>query len=125
VWKFYAPRATIEKHIRELLYDLPLGKIPSGDWVANVAFFQRVLLAYDLVHWFARLCLPPEYAHATVETVRTDFLMLPARLVSVGGRNVLQLPKGYPQRAAFEAAFQKASRLRLPRERRICKRTHG
>lgn len=116
VWKFYAPRATIEKNIRELLYDLPLGKIPSGDWVANVAFFQMVLLAYDLVHWFTRLCLPAEYAHATVETVRTDFLMLPARLVSVAGRNVLQLPKGYPQREAFVSAFQKASRLRLPKK---------
>src|SRR6266852_4061024 len=39
IWKFYQPRAIIEKNIRELLYDLPLGKIPSGDWVANVAFF--------------------------------------------------------------------------------------
>jgi hypothetical protein len=79
VWRFYCPRATIEKNIRELLYDLPLGKIPSGDWVANVAFFQLVLLAYDLAHWFKRLCLPPRYLHATLETLRTDLFVLPAR----------------------------------------------
>jgi len=116
VWKFYSPRATIEKNIRELLYDLPLGKIPSGDWLANVAFFQIVLLAYDLVHWFKRLCLPPRYAAATVETVRTDFLVLPARLVNCAGRNVLQLPRDYLHREAFVAAFQRASKLRLPRK---------
>jgi len=117
IWKFYSLRATIEKHIRELLYDLPLGKIPSGDWVANVAFFQIVLLAYDLVHWFKRLCLPPEYAAATVETVRTDFLVLPARLVSRAGHNVLQLPRDYHHRKEFVAAFEKIGKLRLPENR--------
>jgi len=114
IWKFYQPRATIEKNIRELLYDMPLGKIPSGNWLANVAFFHIVLLAYDLVHWFRRLCLPPHYRAATVETVRSDFLTLPARLVSRAGHNVLQLPKDYFHRAVFESAFRKASSVRLP-----------
>ena len=113
IWKFYQPRATTEKNIRELLYDLPLGKIPSGDWLANVAFFHIVLFAYDLVHWFRRLCLPPQYRAATVETVRNDFLVLPARLVSRAGHNVLQLPKDYFHRQAFVSAFRKASTVRL------------
>ena len=117
IWKFYQPRAIIEKNIRELLYDLPLGKIPSGDWVANVAFFQLVLFACNLVHWFRRLCLPAPYRTATVETVRTDFLVLPARLVSRAGRNVLQLPRDYFHRGAFVAAFEKAAKLRLPKKR--------
>jgi hypothetical protein len=120
LWKFYQPRARIEKNIRELLYDLPLGKIPSGDWVANVAFFQLVLFAYDLVHWFRRLCLPAPYQKATVETVRSDFLVLPARLVRRAGRNVLQLPRDYFHREAFVAAFQKAAKLRLPEKICIC-----
>jgi len=113
VWRFYCPRATIEKNIRELLYDLPLGKIPTDDWTANVAFFHIVLFAFNLVHWFKRLCLPPEYLRSTVETVRTDFLMLPARLTCASHRNVLQLPRDYHYRDAFVAAFKKASRLRL------------
>jgi hypothetical protein len=113
VWRFYCPRATIEKDIRELLYDLPLGKIPTDDWLANVAFFQLVLFAYDLAHWFKRLCLPPAYLHATLETLRTDLLVVPARLVRRGGRNVLHLPRDYHHRALFEAAFRKVSKLRL------------
>jgi hypothetical protein len=114
VWRFYAPHATIEKDVRELLYDYPLGKIPTNDWVANVAFFQILLFAYNLVHWFKRLCLPKEYLYATLDTIRTDFLVLPAKLTRRGNRNILILPHDYHYRAPFEAAFKKTDRLRLP-----------
>jgi hypothetical protein len=113
VWRFYCPRATIEKNIRELLYDLPLGKIPTEEWLANVAFFQLVLFAYDLAHWFQRLCLPPAYLHTTLETLRTELLMVPARLVRRAGRNVLHLPREYHHRELFELAFRKAGKVRL------------
>jgi hypothetical protein len=95
VWGFYAPRAMIEKNVRELLYHYPLGKIPTEGWVANVAFFQMLLFAYNIVHWFKRLCLPKEYLYVTLDTIRTDFLVLPAKLTNTGHRNVLQLPKDY------------------------------
>ncbi len=84
--------------------------------MANLAFFQLVLFACNLVHWFRRLCLPAPYRTATVETVRTDFLVLPARLVSRAGRNVLQLPRDYFHRDAFVAAFERAAKLRLPKK---------
>jgi hypothetical protein len=121
IWTFYRPRAIIEKDIRELLYDLPLAKIPTSDWVANVAFFQTVLMAFNLVHWFKRLCLPPGYAKATVETVRSDFLMLPAKLVHRGHRNVLQLPQGYHYQEQFLSAAKAVEKLRLPQANRFCK----
>ena len=113
VWQFYAPRATTEKNIRELLYDYPLGKIPTGDWVANVAFFQILLLAFNLVHWFKRLCLPSEYLYATLDTIRTDFLVLPAKLTQKGSKKVLSLPHDYHYRELFEKAFQKIDQLRF------------
>jgi hypothetical protein len=113
VWRFYALRATIEKNVRELLYDYPLGKIPTEDWVANVAFFQMLLFAYNIVHWFKRLCLPGEYHFATLDTIRTDFLVLPAKLTHTGHRNVLQLPKDYHYREQFERALQNISKMHL------------
>jgi hypothetical protein len=113
IWQFYAKRATIEKNIRELLYDYPLGKIPTEDWLANVAFFQMLLFAFDIVHWFKRLCLPSEYLYATLDTIRTDFLMLPAKLTNVGGRNTLALPQDYHYREQFEAALKKIKKLRV------------
>jgi Transposase DDE domain group 1 len=114
VWRYYAKRATIEKNIRELLYDYPLGKIPTEDWVANVAFFQILLLAYNLVHWFKRLCLPNDYLYATLDTIRTDFLVLPAKLAKKGSQNVLVLPREYHYQEEFKAALKKINRLRIP-----------
>jgi hypothetical protein len=113
IWQFYAKRATIEKNIRELLYDYPLGKIPTEDWLANVAFFQLLLFAFDIVHWFKRLCLPQEYLHATLDSIRTDFLVLPAKLSKKGSRNILALPQDYHYREQFEAALKKIDKLRL------------
>jgi len=110
IWRFYDRRATIEKNIRELLYDYPLGQIPTRDWLANVAFFQIVLLAYDIVHWFKRLYLPKKYHNATLDTVRTMFLAVPARFAKRGSQNILSLPAGYPHRKEFAAAFKKLER---------------
>jgi hypothetical protein len=114
IWRTYHARANVEKSIRELLYHLALNKIPTQEWTANVAFFQLLLFAYDLVHWFKRLCLPEEYWGATVETIRSDFLVLPGKLTCRAGRNVLQLPRDYHYRQVFVAAAKKIAKLRLP-----------
>lgn len=121
VYRFYCLRATIEKNIREFVYDYPLGKIPTDTWTANVAFFQLVLFAADLVHWFKRLCLPPQYHAATLDTIRTDFIVLPARLVRESKRNVVKLPHDYHYQREFLDASRKLDKLRLPRNFRICK----
>jgi hypothetical protein len=117
VWLFYDQRANIEKHIRELLYDYPLAKIPTDHWTANVAFFQIVLFAFNLVLWFKRLCLTREYLHATLDTVRTDFLVLPAQLTHRDNRNVLLLPRAHHQQQQFLTAYKKIARFQFKEKR--------
>jgi hypothetical protein len=114
VWRTYHARANVEKSIRELLYHLALNKIPTHEWTANVAFLQLLLFAYNLVHWFKRLCLPEEYFRATVETIRNDFLVLPGKLTCRAGRNVLQLPRDYHHRKIFLEAAKRIEKLRVP-----------
>ena len=92
-----------------------MGKIPTDDWVANVAFFQLLLFAYNLVHWFKRLCLPKEYLYATLDTIRTDFLVLPGKLTKRGSQNLLLLPQDYQYQEQFKSALEKIGKLRLPR----------
>jgi hypothetical protein len=113
-WKTYQARANVERSIRELLNYFALNKIPTHAWVANVAFLQLLLLAYNLVHWFKRLCLPKDYAGATVETIRNEFLVLPGKLTKRGSRNVLQLPRDYSHREVFLEAARRIQKLRLP-----------
>jgi hypothetical protein len=114
IWKTYQKRANVEKSIRELLHSFSLNKIPTQEWVANVAFLQLLLLAYNLVHWFKRLCLPKDYAGATVDTIRNEFLVLPAKLTNRSGRNVLQLPRDYHHHGIFLKAARTVEALRLP-----------
>lgn len=121
VYLFYSPRATIEKNIRELLYDYPLGKIPTDSWISNVAFFQILLFAANIVHWFKRLCLPKEYLNATLETIRTDFIVVPAKLVKKDRQNIVRLPHDYHYQKEFLQAFRNICKLRLPQKFRFCK----
>ncbi len=121
IYLFYRPRATIEKNIRELQYDFSITKIPTHHWIANVAYFQLLLFASNLVHWFKRLCLPPEQHTATVDTIRSDFIVLPARLVREANRNVVKLPRDYHYRREFLAAARVIDRLRLPQRFRFCR----
>lgn len=120
VWLFYAVRANIEKHIRELVYDYPLAKIPTADWTANVAFFQLVLFSSNIVHWFRRLCLPSAWRFATLDTIRTDFLILPAQLTTHGNEKIVVLPHDHHYQKEFLEAFKTISKLGLPRKFRIC-----
>src|SRR3990167_960666 len=98
-----------------------LGKIPTNTWTANVAFFQLLLFAANIVHWFKRICLPKEYLTTALDTIRTDFLVLPAKLTKRGSQNILMLPKGYHHRQEFQQALSKIQKLRLPRNFRFCK----
>jgi hypothetical protein len=117
-WTAYVGRANIERSFRELLNDLALSKIPTQNWTANVAFLQLLLLAYDLVHWFKRLCLPPQELGTTVETLRHELFAIPAELICRSGRNVAILPCQYDHQNEFLAAAAKVTGLRSLKLRR-------
>jgi len=95
LWRFYNRRATAELIIRELKDAYALEKIPTQDFGANEAFFQLVLLAYNLLNWFKRLCVPPRWERRTLQTLRQRLLVVPAQLVRPGGVPTLRIAAGY------------------------------
>jgi len=117
VYRFYSPRARIEKHIRELAYDYPLAKIPTQDWIPNVAFFQLLLFAFDIVHYFKRLCLSRRYRQKTLKTLRMELLVLPGQLVRSKKQYRLKLPRHYHFEDTFQKALTKIEKLKLPAAR--------
>lgn len=112
IWNDYLKRSNIERSIRELLSDLALSKIPTHTWTANVAFFQLLLFAYNLLHWFKRLCFPELWLGMTTDTLRHQFLELPGKLNCTAGKNLLLLPRDYPHRPHFLKAVQRVIRLK-------------
>lgn len=112
LWRFYNRRARAELIIRELKYAYALGKIPTNDFQANEAFFQIVLLAYNLLNWFKRLCVPPHLRQATLQRLRQRLFVVPAQLVRPGGVPTLRLAPSYPWAPDFVATLKRVRRLR-------------
>ena len=113
VYRFYNARAGVENIIKELKADYPLAKIPTGQFAANEAYFHLLLLAYNLVNWFQRLCLPPAYHAMTLGTLRRQLLMLPGELVRTNNALTLRLPSEIPERDTIEHALRKMDKLKL------------
>lgn len=112
LWRFYNRRATAELIIRELKDAYALGKIPTNDFGANESFFQFVLLAYNLLNWFKRLCAPPRWQRATLQRMRRRLLVVPAQLVRPAGVPTLRLAPGYVYTDDFLTILKRIKSLR-------------
>jgi hypothetical protein len=113
LWRFYNGRASIERIIRELKGDYPLGKIPTRHFLANEAYLHLLLLAYNLVNWFKRLCLPRDFQTATLDTLRNRILLMPAQLLRTGNRPRLAMPAGGTRENAWKQALHKIEKLTI------------
>ncbi len=114
LWRFYNQRARAELIIRELKDAYALGKIPTKDFQANEAFFQIVLLAYDLLNWFKRLCAPRHLERATLQRLRQRLFLVPAQLVRPDGVPTLRIAPSYPYVADFLETLRRIRRLKSP-----------
>jgi hypothetical protein len=112
LWRFYNQRARAELIIRELKDAYTLGKIPTKDFPANEAFFQIVLLAYNLLNWFKRLCAPAHLQRATLQRLRQRLFVVPSQLVRPGGVPTLRIAPSYPYVAEFLETRRRIRRLR-------------
>lgn len=113
IWRFYNYRAIIENVIKELKLDFALSKIPARKFLVNQTYFHLLLLSYNIVNWFRRFCLPKEFRHATLETIRTDLLVLPAKLVKSGSKNILKMPSGYLYQHLYKHAIEKIQKIKF------------
>jgi hypothetical protein len=112
-WRFYNGRAAVELIIKELKGDYPLGKIPTKYFAANEAYFHTLLLSYNLINWFKRLCLPTEFQNMTLKTLRARLLLIPGELIRPDNRPTLKLPVNFLDKDAFEYAIKKVQKLKL------------
>jgi hypothetical protein len=110
LWRFYNDRAGVELLIKHLKGEYALGNIPTRHFLATETYFHLRRLAYHLVNWFQRLCLPAEYQTATRQTLRPKILRMPAQFQRVGNRPRLTLPASGAREAAWEHALNQINR---------------
>ncbi len=114
LWRFYNQRARAELIIRELKDAYALGKIPTKNFPANEAFFQIVLLAYNLLNWFKRLCAPAHLQRATLQRLRQRLFLVPSQFVRPAGVPTLRIAPSYPHVADFLETLRRIRHLHSP-----------
>ena len=77
VWHFYNGRATVEIILKEGALGFQMDHLPSSRFAGNGVFCQLLILAYNLVNVFRRLCLPKEHCRHHVQTLRRKVLAVP------------------------------------------------
>lgn len=112
LWRLYNDRAGVELVIKQLKGDYALGSIPTRHFFANETYFHLLLLAYNLVNWFKRLCLPSDFQNVTLQTLRHKILLMPAQLRRTHNRPCLVMPASGPLEAAWNYALHRIKTLK-------------
>lgn len=111
VFQFYQERSGIERIIRTLKEDYPFGSAPTNSFAANALYAELSLLAYNLMTWFKRLCLPEDWQSFTLPTIRHRLLMIPGEFVRSGNVPTLRFPKNSLYQDQFHYAQKRIQKL--------------
>jgi len=111
VFHSYRDRAEIERIIRTLKDDYPFGSAPTNRYVANELYAELSLLAYNLMTWFKRLCLPEDWQSYTLPTIRHQLLMIPGEFVRSGNVPTLRFPKNSMHQPVFAEAARRIRKI--------------
>ena len=82
--------------------DLAGGKLPSGTFGANAAWWAIMLLAFNLNSIMKRLVLGEEWANKRMKAVRFWLINLPGRVIRHARRLIIRLNGSHPALALLE-----------------------
>jgi len=111
--KWFLKRCAMENLIKEHKHDFGLEKLPTRKFLANWAWFLIGQLAWNLVAWFKRLCLPKEYNKATVKTIRHQLLKVAGKIVHQARQFYLVLSDQYWFQDAWSFALKQLAKLQI------------
>jgi hypothetical protein len=87
--------------------DLAAGKLPSGLFGVNAAWWAIAVLAFNLNSAMKRLVLGKEWASKRLKAVRFAFISLPGRVVRRARTLVIRLTRGHPSYGLLVMARQR------------------
>lgn len=89
--KWALGRSTMENLIKEHKHDFGFEKMPTRMFHANRAWLLIWQLAWNLMAWFKRCCLPKSYHSMTLGTLRHGLLNVAGEIVHQGRQFFLVL----------------------------------
>jgi len=106
--RWYNKRGDMENVIKELKYDYGMDKIPTGELLANSAYFQIVLLAYNLMRAFSLCILPSKWRRYRLKTIRFIFINIGGVIRKHERIFKTNFPENYPYFDTFYYSRYKA-----------------
>ena len=89
--------------------DFAGGKLPSGDFGENAAWWWIMILAMNLNTVMKRLVLGGSWTSRRMKAIRFSFITIPGRIVERSRALIIRLAKGHP---AFELYLEARRRIR-------------
>lgn len=111
VFTFYKNRAGLERIIRIMKNDFPFGSAPTGSFPANALYTELSLLAYNVIIWFKRFCLPENWQSLTLSSLRHRLFLMPGEFVRTDNIPTLKFPRHHLYREVFEATLAKIKKM--------------
>lgn len=97
--------AVVEQVIAELKAG-PLAHLPSGKYAANAAWVATAAIAFNLARAAAAAA---GQARIRWASLRAKIINVPARIASTGRRQILHLPRNWPQTTAWQTLWLAAT----------------
>lgn len=110
--RFHRRRGDAENRFKELKGGFGMDTMPCGTLFANAAYFQILLLAYNLIQLLKADALPDAWRPATIKTLRFRLFSIAGRIVHHARRWVLKLSRRYPFLDVFAHALWEVCELR-------------
>ena len=88
--------------------DFAGGKLPSGDFGENAAWWWIMILAMNLNTIMKRLVLGGSWASRRMKAIRFSLINIPGRIVERSRALIIRLVKGHP---AFELYLEARRRI--------------
>jgi hypothetical protein len=99
--------ADMENLIKEHKSGFALEKLPSASFHANWAYLLIGQLAFNLVAWFKKLILPPQYHRSTLKTIQHQLFNVAGKIVRTARQSFLVIPSDYQYQDVWKFALNK------------------
>ena len=100
--KFYEKRGNCENYIKETKYDMNIGSLKMKSFWANEAFFQIMMLVYNIFLLFKIDKLPINEYRQWIITFRLKYVFLAGKIVRTARQTILKLSEGYLYKALYQ-----------------------
>jgi len=99
--EYYAKRANSENYIKETKYDMNIGKLKMHSFWSNEAFFQIMMLVYNIFLLFKKDNTSEVEYRQQINTFRLKYIYVAGKIISTGRKIILKIIEGYQYKDIF------------------------